>query len=199
MNWARASGTNALRNVLDVVPPHQAEPSALPSGRSCGIIPRPRRPPITETPGHRTPSGSRKPMLPCPPCQPLRDGRPAQVPASRCACALIVPPHGQQHHDHQDGTLAARRDRSAQAAMRQRNAAPKSPDLTPSAAPYSHDGVGGRITRPGSLRITRPGYQAFWARATTIPAAGKRRLQRSAIHDAEGSACGVLREDSPYP
>lgn len=29
--------------------------------------------------------------------------------------------------------------------MQQRIAAPKSPDLTPSAAPHSHDGVGGRI------------------------------------------------------
>ena len=53
--------------------------------------------------------------------------------------------------------------------------------------------------QPGSLRITRPGGQAVRARATTIPAVGKRRLQRSAIHDAEGSACGVLRKDFPSP
>ena len=36
--------------------------------------------------------------------------------------------------------------------MRQRNAAPKSPDLTPRAAPRSHDGVGGRI-RPARQRV----------------------------------------------
>ena len=50
----------------------------LPSGRSCGIIPRP--PQIAEAPAHRTRSGSEKPMLPGPPRQPLGDGRPAHVP-----------------------------------------------------------------------------------------------------------------------
>ena len=43
-------------------------------------------------------------------------------------------------------------------------------------------------------RATKPS-----GHAATIPAAGKRRLQRSAIHDAEGSACGVLRKDFPSP
>jgi hypothetical protein len=42
--------------------------------------------------------------------------------------------------------------------------------------------------QPGSLRIARPGDQVIRARATTIPAAEDRRLQRSATPDAEGSA-----------
>lgn len=41
--------------------------------------------------------------------------------------------------------------------MQQRNAAPKLPDLTPNAAPYSHDGFGGRIRSSRHLRTTRPG------------------------------------------
>ena len=83
--------------------------------------------------------------------------------------------------------------------MQQRNAAPKSPDLTPNAAPYSHDGVGGRI-RPArhpadnkAGRPSRPGTR------DNDPCRRQRRLQRSAIHDAEGSACGVLRKDFPSP
>jgi hypothetical protein len=43
--------------------------------------------------------------------------------------------------------------------MQQRNAAPKSPDLTPSAAPHSHDGVGGRIRparQPADHQAGRP-------------------------------------------
>jgi hypothetical protein len=43
--------------------------------------------------------------------------------------------------------------------MQQRNAAPKSPDLTTSAAPHSHDGVGGRIRparQPADHKAGRP-------------------------------------------
>ena len=83
--------------------------------------------------------------------------------------------------------------------IQQRNAAPKSPDLTPSAAPHSHDGAGGRI-RPARQpadhqagRPSRPGTR------DNDPCRRQRRLQRPAIHDAEGSACGVLRQDFPSP
>ena len=76
--------------------------------------------------------------------------------------------------------------------MQQRNAAPKSPDPTQTRRRTVTMVSEAESARPGSLRITRPGGQAVRARETTIPAAGKRRLRRSAIHDAEGSACGVL-------
>ena len=83
--------------------------------------------------------------------------------------------------------------------MQQRNGAPKSPDLTTSAAPHSHDGVGGRIRparQPADHKVGRPSRPGTRA---NDPCRRQRRLQRSAIHDAEGSACGVLREDFPSP
>jgi hypothetical protein len=83
--------------------------------------------------------------------------------------------------------------------MQQRNAAPTSPDLTPRAVSHSHDGVVGRV-RPARQaadhtagRPGRPGTRDNDA------VAFQRRLQRSAIRDAEGSACGVLRTDFPSP
>ena len=70
--------------------------------------------------------------------------------------------------------------------MQQRNAAPKSPDLTPSAAPHSHDGVGGRI-RPARQpadhkagRPSRPGTRDNdpCRRQTEAPAVGHTRRGR---------------------
>ena len=83
--------------------------------------------------------------------------------------------------------------------MQQRNAAPKWPDLTPNAAPYSHDGVGGRIRparQPADHKAGRPKPSGH-ARQTILPPATE--AHRSAIHDAEGSSCGVLRNDFPSP
>ena len=82
---------------------------------------------------------------------------PHRYPHPRCACALIVPSHGQEHRDHQDGTLAARLDRSARAAVQQRRRRRDRP-ICPRARRRAVTMVpGAESARPGSLRITRAG------------------------------------------
>jgi hypothetical protein len=79
-----------------VVPPHQAEPSAPTLRSKLWRHPRPRRPAgprITEATAHRTRSGSRKPMRPCPPCQPLGTDVPRAYPASRSCPRPRLPRH----------------------------------------------------------------------------------------------------------
>jgi uncharacterized integral membrane protein len=83
--------------------------------------------------------------------------------------------------------------------MQQRNAAPKSPDLTQARRRTVTMVSEAESAQPGSLRITRPGDQSRPGTRDKRSCRRQRRLQRSAIHDAEGSTCGVLRKDFPSP
>jgi hypothetical protein len=81
--------------------------------------------------------------------------------------------------------------------MQQRNVAPKLPDLTPNAAPYSHDGVGGRIRSSRHPADNKAGRPSRPGTRDNDPAVGNGGFSGRPYTDAEGSACGVLRKDFP--